>query len=602
MSLTDERLEQLQSPQQRVQDPDSPVLTGVRLTPHAAVATLGQAALGEPDTGSILRLAITLLCDVLDVEFAKVLHQPGPNEPLVLMAGKGWKDSVRVGITTVPDAYDSQAGYTMLRKQPVLVEDLVEDDRFSGPALLLGHGVTSGISVIIPGVTRPYGVLGAHSARRRRFTQDEGEFVRAIANIIGSTIQNNRYRKRIESQTSNRERRLGYQAALAKCAQALLASSGEDRLEQAVEALLTATHATYVFVERNELDPEMGLCSRTVLEVEEGATASAPAQNDYWDLVPWTQMPMSRSHLEKGEHFVLIPEDLEGPEYDQYADDPYPILSELDIPIFASGTWVGLIGFADSEIRRDWMPEDVSLLTTAATMIGAFWERDMGRERLEDMIHAKDVFLASVSHELRTPLTAVLGFGHILRDEASAFSIEERAEILDTMITQTADVTNIVNDLLVVAKADIGTLVVSSEPINLRIQADQVMDAFDHAFLRYDDEVTVRATGDADRVRQVIRNLLTNAIRYGGDRIRVELTSSEVARVRVCDNGPAIPTEDHERIFAPYQRAHNAPGVAGSLGLGLAISRQLARLMNGELTYSHEHGESIFELSLPLVS
>ena len=356
-----------------------------------------------------------------------------------------------------------------------------------------------------------------------------------------------------------------------------------------------------MFVERNEIDPELGLCSRTLLEVELGQAPITPDNGSYWDLVPWTRMPISKSILEKGEHFVIFPDELEGPEYLLYAADPDPVKSELDIPIFADGKWAGLIGFSDTLLAREWTAEDVSLLTTAAAMIGAFWERETNRERLEESLHAKNVFLASVSHELRTPLTAVLGFGHILRDEGPSLSVEERADLLDLMIAQSTDVTNIVNDLLVAAKADIGTLEVDSVPVNLGIQTRQVIEAMDLLIIAPDDEDTLRAIGDPDRIRQVIRNLLTNAKRYGGDNIRIELRNDKFARVLVCDDGIAIPDEDHERIFAPYQRAHNTPGVAGSLGLGLAISRQLAHLMNGQLTYRHENGESIFELALPLV-
>ena len=67
----------------------------------------------------------------------------------------------------------------------------------------------------------------------------------------------------------------------------------------------------------------------------------------------------------------------------------------------------------------------------------------------------------------------------------------------------------------------------------------------------------------------------------------------------VSDNGSGIPEQDQERIFHPYQTAHNTPGLTGSLGLGLAISRQIARLMNGDLTYRHQDGLSTFELALP---
>ncbi len=152
------------------------------------------------------------------------------------------------------------------------------------------------------------------------------------------------------------------------------------------------------------------------------------------------------------------------------------------------------------------------------------------------------------------------------------------------------------------AKADIGALEVTSVPVNLRAQTAQVLESFQRDQVAHIELVghSVRAVGDPDRVRQVVRNLVSNALRYSGDTIRIEvLSGSTNADVLVCDNGTAIPEEDRERIFQPYQRAHNTPGLADSMGLGLAISRQLAQLMGGDLTYRHHNGESIFELALP---
>lgn len=560
------------------------------------MAELGQEALLKKDVNGIFERAVDLLCEVLEVDFAKVLHQPSRGEPLVLMAGRGWQDHIRVGEATVPSERNSQAGYTLLSNEPVFVEDLATESRFTGPRLLLEHGVVSGMSVVIQGRDGPYGVLAVHTARRRLFTAEEADFVRSVANILGSAVENKRFVEQLE-------RRARYENALAECAQALLASTGEDRIQQALQALLTATEASYVFLERNIIDPELGFCSLTVAEAEQPGLAGYELSNEYWQLVPWERMPTSREALERGDSLVIIPEELEGPEYDQYAADPVPVKAELDIPIFVDGEWTGLIGFADQTVVRDWSDTDLTLLTTAAKMIGSFWERDAARERLRELNRAKDAFLASVSHELRTPLTAVVGFGQILQESANTMSEEERAELLKTLVAQGTDLTNITNDLLVAAKADIGTLDVTSVPVNLRAQTAQVLEVFEHDRVAHIEMVghSVRAIGDPDRVRQIVRNLISNALRYGGDIIRVEVIGDDTsAKVLVCDNGPPIPDEDRERIFQPYQRAHNAPGVTDSLGLGLAISRQLAQLMGGDLTYRHEDEESIFELALSL--
>lgn len=572
------------------------------MSQQTAVAELGEAALSGLGADGVFHLAVDLILEALDVEYVEILHQHAPGEPLILVAGRGWTDNVRVGETSIPCDRSSQAGYTLMSTKPVLVEDLASEERFSAPPLLVDHGVVSGMSVTIPDGERSFGVLGVHTDHRRRFTTDDGDFLRSMAHVIGGAVQSDRARQQIELHSITQEQRLRYQVALSTCAQSLLSATGDARLERAVEALLAATQANYVFVERNVTDPDLGFCSKNIVEVEQSDPSRDGSNSEYWDLVPWRRMPVSRHHLERGEPFVLYPDELEGVEHDLYAASPFPIKSELDIPIFTEGEWVGLVAFADKSTAREWTEEDISLLVTAAAMIGAFWEREIVRERLEQVIRSKDDFLASVSHELRTPLTAVLGFGQILHDEAGTLTDEERSELLETIVRQAADLTNIVNDLLVAARNDTGTLHVTLVPVTLRAQSAQALEAFEqeqvgNIALKGD---FVRAIGDPHRVRQIIRNLVSNALRYGGSDIRIEvLQGTRTARIIVCDNGSPIPMKDRERIFEQYERAQNVPGSAESLGLGLAISRKLANRMGGDLTYRHEGGESIFELSLP---
>jgi signal transduction histidine kinase len=561
---------------------------------QAAIAELGQVALVQGEISAVFDVAIYLICEVLDVELAKILRQPSPGERLTIVAGCGWHEDVVVGETTVPADQDSQAGYTLLSDTPVVVEDLADENRFAGPQLLVEHEVVSGISVTIPGSRAPFGVIGAHTRRRRRFDSADADFLRSVANVLGSAVENHRIREQIEG-------KVRYETALAECAQSLLASSGEDRLMHALEALLISTQTTYVFVERNVMDPELGFCSLTVAEAEPPGASDSDDEAEYWDLTPWDRMPISRSYLERGEAFNLIPSQLEGVEYEHYAEDPYPVKSELDIPIFVDGEWAGLIGFADEKVEREWSEGDLSLLTTAASMVGAFWEREAARNRLEEMSQAKDEFLASISHELRTPLTSVMGYAQLLHDRDDDLSGSQRREAASSVMKQAADLEHIVNDLLVAAKAEMGELTVSRVPVNLSAQAAQVLEEYGEKSAGIEvGGKKVRALGDPARVRQVLRNLITNALRYGGEQIRVEIADRPgIAAVRVIDDGPGIPPEDRERIFQPLQRVASTPGLTAALGLGLTISNQLAQMMGGDLVYRYE-GESVFELSLPV--
>jgi signal transduction histidine kinase len=100
----------------------------------------------------------------------------------------------------------------------------------------------------------------------------------------------------------------------------------------------------------------------------------------------------------------------------------------------------------------------------------------------------------------------------------------------------------------------------------------------------------------------VLRNLLTNALKYGGDNVSVELGRSEdFARATVIDDGPGVPPESAELIFLSYERAHGEESHPGSVGIGLSISRELARLMGGDLEYRRSAGRTHFDFTVPLL-
>jgi signal transduction histidine kinase len=193
----------------------------------------------------------------------------------------------------------------------------------------------------------------------------------------------------------------------------------------------------------------------------------------------------------------------------------------------------------------------------------------------------------------------MVGFAELLRFPESGLSDDERTEMIGSIADEGRDLTNIVDDLMTAAKAEAGTLTVVSVPVDLRALANQVLET-----MRQGQPVeltgdSLRGSGDPGRVRQILRNLISNAVRYGGDDIRICIIDSPFPRAQVRDNGAGIPAEERERVFDAYQRAHDAPGLTASMGLGLTISRSLARLMGGDLTYRYEGSESVFELQLP---
>lgn len=155
-----------------------------------AIATFGQYALRTGNMPLILQRAVYLVADTLEVEYCKVLKLL-PDDTLLLEAGVGWQPGL-VGTAILGVEESSQAGYTLRQSEPVVVVDLQEETRFSNPPMLANHGVISGMSVMIADGGKPYGVLGAHTTQRRIFTQDDVNFLRAIANIISQANERQR--------------------------------------------------------------------------------------------------------------------------------------------------------------------------------------------------------------------------------------------------------------------------------------------------------------------------------------------------------------------------------------------------------------------------
>jgi PAS domain S-box-containing protein len=155
---------------------------------QAVLVHLEDLALRGLDLQSLLDEAVLLVAQTLEVEHAKVLELLPGGTAFVLRAGVGWKEGL-VGQATVGAEYASQAGYTLLSSEPVVVEDLSTETRFSGPAVLHEHGVVSGMSVVIHGKEKPYGVLGAHATSRRSFSQDDIHFLQSVANLLAAAIE-----------------------------------------------------------------------------------------------------------------------------------------------------------------------------------------------------------------------------------------------------------------------------------------------------------------------------------------------------------------------------------------------------------------------------
>ncbi len=238
--------------------------------------------------------------------------------------------------------------------------------------------------------------------------------------------------------------------------------------------------------------------------------------------------------------------------------------------------------------------------------------RGVERKMLESARQAnlvKDQFVSMVSHELRTPLTSIAGFAETLRTGWADLDSSEINEFLEIINTQADHLHDLVEDILILPRLEAGKLTIVAEfmdpaPLTHRI-VSLVFPSGGESDARVAMAGGTTVLADPRRVDQVLRNLLGNARKYGGEEILVDGQEIDNAYViTVTDNGAGIPPEDQERIFDHFEQVSKGDDRTNSgVGLGLPIARQLVRAMGGDLTYSDAfpHGAR-FSFTLPLAT
>jgi signal transduction histidine kinase len=250
-------------------------------------------------------------------------------------------------------------------------------------------------------------------------------------------------------------------------------------------------------------------------------------------------------------------------------------------------------------------------------------EAERAREEADAANRAKSDFLASMSHELRTPINAVIGYAQLLNLGITGPITEKQKEQLDRIRTSSDHLLTLVNDVLDLAKVEAGQMSVEHERHGIVEVVAEANDLMEVQAVERNITLTIRCdrpgatyVGDRDRVRQILVNLLSNAVKFtdAGGSVSVHCSLVEEpedaarlsgggpwVRVQVEDTGIGISEEDLRQVFQPFVQAESGPTrKRGGTGLGLTISRQLARLMGGDLTVRSREGEgSCFTLWLP---
>jgi signal transduction histidine kinase len=236
--------------------------------------------------------------------------------------------------------------------------------------------------------------------------------------------------------------------------------------------------------------------------------------------------------------------------------------------------------------------------------------RDVSAERrLEQM---KSDFVSTVSHELRAPLTSIYGFAETLLRRDILFAEEERQTFLGYIASEAQRLTSIVDTLLGVARLDAGDMQVELAPTDVSSVVTEVVmsaeqaSANGHRFVVDVQDEPLAASADREKLRQVLANLVDNAVKFSPDGATVTVEARQAGgavEVRVVDEGIGVPADERERIFRKFHRAEGSARGRPGTGLGLFIARGLVDAMGGRIWVDSAEGQgSSFAFELPLAA
>ncbi|MFA9462177.1 ATP-binding protein [Thiohalorhabdus sp. Cl-TMA] len=510
-----------------------------RLTQQEAIAELGERGLRGASLQALFDRATQALYDFLDVDLAKVLEWHPDQERLLLKSGVGWQEG-RVGLATEPDGRGSPGGYTLLADSPVHIADLASETRFSPSELLRDHAAVSGITVVIRGVQRAYGVLAAFSRKRREFSRSDVHFLQALANVLAGSIQRASTEAELRrSETTFRE---------------------------------TFTHAG------------VGI---TIMDLDGRILEANPA---YGRIVgyPPEELVKGRYSIQQLTHA----EDLDKTE-DALArlraeEEPAHALEKRLLRKDGSAVWV--------QVTDTVLPDTQGRTKRLIGINEDITQRHAAEEALVEADRRRDVFLSMLGHELRNPLTPIATMAHFLEQSAGRVSPDRLTRAAATISRQSAHLSRIVEDLLDLNRIKTGRIVLHEKPLDLRDAARQAVESVSaiqekkRQILEVDlPEVPLGTRGDPVRLTQVLSNLLDNAVKYTPEGGTIRLAGARQADqllLTVSDTGQGIAREHLPHLFELFERAHPAQTSAQGLGLGLSLVRSLVEMHGGRVEAS----------------
>jgi GAF domain-containing protein len=405
-----------------------------------ALVRLGISTLSETSLPELMDESVRTVTEVLEVEYCELLELMPDGTELFLRAGVGWKAGY-VGRATVGANLESQAGYTLISRGPVVVDDLQTENRFNGPPLLLEHGAVSGISTIIHVSGHIYGVLGAHTKQKRQFAGEEVDFLRDVADLLGLAIEKRQTEEATQAVIGERAWATRQRFVFLAEANTVLSTSMDYATTLATAARLAVPAiADWCFVDI--VEPDGGIHRIVVAHARLGSRDLARELHSSYPLNP------NASHgtpkvlrtggselIKKVDQTVLesIARDAEHVELLRHLDPE----SYICVPLQVRGQLLGTVGLLTAESKRSYGPDDVilaeGLARCAALALDNARQQETSIEMVRDLVHkvaqsqrttiAPEPQEASVLTPRQLEVLRLLSGGRSAKEIANALSV-----------------------------------------------------------------------------------------------------------------------------------------------------------------------------------
>jgi adenylate cyclase len=271
--------------------------------------------------------------------------------------------------------------------------------------------------------------------------------------------------------------------------------------------------------------------------------------------------------------------------------------------------------------RKPFTDQQIALVETFADQaviaienVRLFDEIQDKSRQLAEASERKSQFLASMSHELRTPLNAIIGLTEMMVSNAARFGTEKALEPLRRVNVAGTHLLSLINEVLDLSKIEAGKLELNPEPVNLARLIDEVIGTASQLAVKNQNRLIVEAqedvgalNADSMRLKQILLNLLSNACKFTKEgevvlRVRKVADGRDWVELAVADSGIGLTAEQQAKLFQDFTQADSLTARRyGGTGLGLALSRKLARMMGGDVTVTSEPGKgSVFTVRLPV--